>query len=43
MIIRAPSLSVLPEPSIFFEAVDGPGIRIMVVEVPDSLSHVTKC
>jgi hypothetical protein len=35
MIIRAASLSVLPGQSILFEAVEGPGIRIPLVEVPD--------
>ena len=39
MIIRAASLRVLPELSIFFEAVDRPGIGIPVVEVPDFLCH----
>jgi hypothetical protein len=35
MIIRVAPVSVLPEPPIFFEAVDRPRIRITVVEVPD--------
>ena len=35
MIVRAASLSVLPEPSIVFKAVDRPRIRIPFVEVLD--------
>jgi hypothetical protein len=39
MIISAAPLLVLPEPSIVFEAIDRPGIRISFVEVPNFLGH----
>jgi hypothetical protein len=37
MIIRAPSVRVLPEPAILFKVIDRPRIRIMVVEVSNLL------
>jgi len=40
MIIRAAPLTVLPEQSLFIEAVDRPGIRIPFVEVPDLLCRI---
>jgi hypothetical protein len=43
MIVRPASLSVLPEPSIFFKAIDRPGIGIPFVKIPDSLGYARKC
>ena len=40
MIVRAASLPVLPEPSIFLEAVDRRGIRVPFVEVLDRRSYL---
>jgi hypothetical protein len=43
MIVRPAFLPVLPEPSIFFQAVDRPGIRIPFVERPDFLGPTKQC
>jgi hypothetical protein len=39
MIASTASLLVLPEPSIFLEALDRPGIGITVVEVSDAIRN----
>jgi len=39
MIVRAASLPVLPEPSIFLEAIDRLRIRITVVKVSDLIRY----
>jgi hypothetical protein len=39
MIVCAASCPVLPQPAISLEAIDRPGIGILVVKVPDSFHH----
>jgi hypothetical protein len=39
MIVGAAPLSVLPEPPVFFEAIDRSRIRITVVEIADLRGH----
>lgn len=39
MIIRAASVPILPEATIFIEAFDRPWIRVTVIEVPEFLGH----